>query len=539
MVFDMWPKACADHSRPVWAEHCITISNSLLLLCSGLQLTDPSGELLPLFTSMPPHKEPPHHTAPADPHDSKSLEDLRDELARVNIDGESASPRSSTKKLLASESTAMVTETSHELPHSSSPQTGTKSVAPSDRNPPGIDLKTTKEGTTGGPLPQDALEQQQCGQTELSGKDLSDTKCRGTVKSHDTLTLDELKDCHTNPAGTIEIATTAPTPVDTQHQPGTAPQSTVEDENGRQRSRECSHLGDSGTTSGTKESQLLEPGSNNITYRDRQISRNPSLMSSSSIDSNDSTYESTEIDPIQASEQNPNECHPLISGDADIMAARKDRGKLRRQRCSQCKHSKEKITVLEGQLSEVEQTLISERKQNDKQVNDLKEQLFRTQQEAEQRHRQDMYNSDQRHQQMAGILVGLEQELQRMRQELERTKQAAKHEVQRTKQELRMEREEKQFLKKAYDLCLMKQELKRADSMQCEEYCDSHDTVYRDGQGANQMAHDHYHNVSGPRSVPHQPDIHNQTMTLYNSQWQTQYKPQPGQVYLPPDPHTL
>ena len=451
----------------MWAEHCITISNSLLLLCSGLQLTDPSGEPLPLFTSVPPHKEPLYHTAPADPQDSKSLEDLGNKLGRVNIDGESASPRSSTKKMLASESTAL--GTSHKLPPSSSPQTGAKSVAPGDRNPPGIDLKTTKEGTTGGPLPQDALEQQQCRQTELSGKELSDTKCWGTVS---TLTLDELKN---NPAG-IKIATTAPTPIDTPPNPSAAPQSTEDNENG------YSHWGDDGSTKEV-ESHLLEPGSS--PHLNRRITQNPSLMSSSSIDSNDSgTCESGEIEPVQESKQYTDRHSPFVSS-GGIMpgaCATKTTERPKRQRCSRCTKLKKELLALKEQYGSLNRILMSEREQSTAQVNDLKEQVFRAEQ-AERQFRQYENDSERRHQHAAQTIQNLQRNLQ-------------------------LVEKEKRGLKMAHDSCMERYEMLRADyvranSLQCP------DIEYSDYPGGG----------GGGGQPPVQP---NSMYNTHNSHWQHQ-----------------
>ena len=129
--------------------------------------------------------------------------------------------------------------------------------------------------------------------------------------------------------------------------------------------------------SGVTELQSTEPGSNFLSCR--QISRHPSLHSCSSVESNaSSTCDSAEIDSVQASEENWDEGQPLVNGGIKPGGCSNNRANRQNQQqsCKQCTRKSQ------PQSKKGKHTLSIERDRSNKQVNDLKEQLYNVKQKA-------------------------------------------------------------------------------------------------------------------------------------------------------------
>ena len=240
---------------------------------------------------------------------------------------------------------------------------------------------------------------------ESSEIDILHHKSSSTAtKSVDKLAHDQSG--HRNLSG-FEITTTTPTPSEPTippPNPPTAPEL----------------IKDSG--SGMTESQTTALGSDSLVYNHM---RNPSLLSSSSIDSTDDSCTSSEINPIQVSEQKEGECYPVVTG-GGIRPASCSKGveKQKRQRCKHCAKLKKESNALKEELHKVQRTVSREREQNDSQVADFKEQLFLVEQQAHYQLTQYVRHSELRHQAAARTIQKLQRELQQIEKEKECVKNA-------------------------------------------------------------------------------------------------------------------
>ena len=165
-------------------------------------------------------------------------------------------------------------------------------------------------------------------------------------------------------------------------------------------------------------------------------------------------------------------------------------------------------------MNKVQRTLSIERDQSNKQVNDLKEQIYIAQQnETGLVHY--IHNIEQRH------------------LDAERT-------IQKLRRELQLLEAEKFHLKKAYDVCLarcdtMKAELERADSLQCPDYEDYY--VPSSNQNPMAMPHTAQQTQSCRSHIDPQGDVQN--MTLYDSQRHMNQQLAGYTMYTPVYPQTL
>ena len=382
---------------------------------------------------------------------------------------------------------------------SRSPSTGT-STAANDRKPSTANPTTTNEPTSSASHPQDSVKEH---------PDHGDflTSDSGHYTASTTHAQENPQNKQHNFHG-FEVTTTAPTPQEAQPNQLTAPPGNESNITAR---GEKSHIGCSGIT----ESQTTEPGSNFLSYH--QISRHPSLHSSSSVESNDSSIcDSAEIDPIQASEENPGEGEPLVSGGIKPGSCSNHRAnRQNRQRCKHCTRLKKESIALKEELNKVKRTLSSEREQSNKQVNDLKEQLYGVEQKAT-GFTHHIYNLEQRH------------------QDAERT-------IHKLRRELQLLEAEKFHLKNAYDVCLarcdtMKAELERADSLQCPDYEDYHTATNEQNPMAMQHQPEQVHGYRSHRD-PHRGPIQN--MYMYDNQLHMNQQQTRHTMYTPVHTHTL
>lgn len=289
----------------------------------------------------------------------------------------------------------------------------------------------------------------------------------------------------------VEISTTAATPLESLAQPLTGSQANRESSrvaNDHRHHAECSAV---------FESQTTEPGSNTLSYR--QMSRHSSVLSTSSDESIESLCNSPEVDPIQASEQSPGECHPLVSGGGGLMPAgcrsQTTNEKRKQQRCKQCTKLKKESNALAEKLNKVQRTLSMEREQSTHQVSDLKTQLCYVEHTFTQYKR----DSEQRHKHVGRTIQRLQRELGQI-------------EI------------EKASLKSAYDACLsrcemLKIELQRAESLQCQDSCNSeyseNTCTSTNGLHVHIIPPEHSQYSHVARQGQHTSNSHSQT--LYNS----------------------
>ena len=210
--------------------------------------------------------------------------------------------------------------------------------------------------------------------------------------------------------------------------------------------------------SGVTESQTTAPGSDSLSYH-HNFMRNPSLQSGSSIDSTD---DSAEVDPVQVSEQQEGECYHsvIINGGLKPAGCSKGIEKQKRQRCRHCVKHKEESNKLKEELNKVQRTLSREREQSSAQAANFREELYLVEQHANYEISQCQtyaHNVELRHQDAAITIHRLRLELQQVERERDN-------------------------IKNAYDSCLercqvLKAELQRVDSMQCPEYYEQYDNT--------------------------------------------------------------
>lgn len=223
-----------------------------------------------------------------------------------------------------------------------------------------------------------------------------------------------------------------------------------------------------GLSNGVTESQTTAAGSDSLAYH-HKVMKTPSLQNGSSTDSTD---DSAEVDPIQASEKSVgDDCTILTSGGLKPAGCSKGIEKQKRQRCEHCVQYKEETSHLKKELHKLQRTLSSEREQSNAQVDNFREEIYRIEQQAKYEiglSQICMCDAELRHQHAARIIQKLQRELQLMEKE-------------------------RDSFKNAYDSCLercqmLKADLQRVDSMQCPEY---------DKQ---------YDNTTTPDSIPHDPN---------------------------------
>jgi hypothetical protein len=186
--------------------------------------------------------------------------------------------------------------------------------------------------------------------------------------------------------------------------------------------------------------------------------RTPSLQSDSSIDSTD---DSAEVDPIQASEKSGGDDYTVITG-GGLKPAGCSKGveKQKRQRCERCVQYKEETSNLKKELHKLQRTLSSEREQSNAQVDRFREEIYQVEQEAKYEISQSqirMRDAELRHQNAARIIQKLQRELQ-------------------------LVENERDSLKSTYDSCwercqMLTAELKTVNSMQCPEYYEQYDNT--------------------------------------------------------------
>lgn len=205
-----------------------------------------------------------------------------------------------------------------------------------------------------------------------------------------------------------------------------------------------------GLSNGVTESQTIAAGSDSLAYH-HNVMKSPSLQSGSSIDSTD---DSAEVDPIQASEKSEgSSCTMLTSGSLKPAGCSKGIEKQKRKRCERCVQYKEETSHLKKELHKFQRMLSSEREQNNAQVDSFREEIYHIEQQAKYEiglSQSRMCDAELRHQQAARIIQKLQRELQ-------------------------LVEKERDTLKNAYDLCsercqMLKADLHRVDSMQCPEY---------------------------------------------------------------------
>lgn len=226
-------------------------------------------------------------------------------------------------------------------------------------------------------------------------------------------------------------------------------------------------------SNGVKESQTTIPGSDSLTY-DHNVMRTPSLQSGSSIDSTD---DSAEVDPIQASEDD--HYAMITSGGIKPASCSKGVEKQKRQRCKHCVKYKEETNVLKVELNKLQRTLSREREQSNAQVASLREEIYHVEQHANYEITQCqiyVHNAEVRHQDAA------------------RT-------IQRLQRELQLVGKERDSIKNAYDSCLerchmLEAELQRVDSMQCPEHHEQYDNTIAPNPISQQP---NYYSVHTPR----------------------------------------
>ena len=207
-------------------------------------------------------------------------------------------------------------------------------------------------------------------------------------------------------------------------------------------------------SNGVTESQTTAPGSDSITFH-HSIMRTPSLQSGSSIDSTD---DSAEVDPIQASEQSTvtsNHQAMITNGGLKPAACSKPSGeKQKRQRCKHCVKYREESDSLKKEVAKFERTLSREREQSNAQVASLREEIYHVEQQAKH------------------VITQIEYHIMH---DAELRHQSAARTIQRLQRELQLVQRERDSFKNAYDSCLercqmLSTELQRVDSMQCPEY---------------------------------------------------------------------
>lgn len=440
----------------------------------------------------------------ASSHDPSPISDaLMDTFAQLNIS--SANKRATThNQSTVSDSSASVMREKLFTSNASSPPTDTSAaeVQCGDGKTSRAGLNNTDYGVTRSrSAPHEITSEEQHGLNQVSGskEPLGDISLR-----HNPPRV--LADGQRNSSG-FEIVTTAPTPTPTPLEPTMPPTTTAPQFTGDNYCNEDSnrmklddHSQDKSTPtrySGVTESQKDALGSDLLSCG--HIRR---LSSSSSTGSTDSPYPSPEVDPVQVSEQSPGEYHPLASGGIEPA---KSVVKQRRQRCKQCAKLKKESNALREELDKVQRALDIERDQNNRQVDDLKQQLH--------------------HQQQANYaLINVIHDSELRHQVAERTIQHLQRELQRMKILNHLLEDEKAGIKRAYEAkCeFFRVELQRADSMHC------YDSEYY--ENTSSVSHI-YHKQTVPAHGTHD------SYSTHHSQWQTPYLQASGNI--PMNPHTL
>ena len=203
---------------------------------------------------------------------------------------------------------------------------------------------------------------------------------------------------------------------------------------------------------GVSESQTTAPGSDSLVY-DHSVMRSPSLRSESSIESTD---DSAEVDPIQASEQSEGAMFTITSGGLKPASCSKSGGgKRKRQRCEHCVKYKKESNDLKKELVELQRTLSREREQSNVQVAGFREEIYRVEQQA--------------NYEIAQCQIHIVRDAELRHHDASRI-------IQKLQRELQLVEKERDGFKNAYDSCLercqmLQAELQRVDSMQCPDYC--------------------------------------------------------------------